>query len=75
MGGSDWPADSISGEPTLNTPLRAIYMGVTRTNPIPDQYLCEVLYPEEPVDRDTMIAAYTINGAKALGMPKHDEIR
>ena len=54
----------------LNTPLRAIYMGVTRTNPIPDQYFGEVLYAEERVDRDTMIAAYTINGAKALGMDK-----
>lgn len=68
VGGSDWPVDSIPGEPMLNTPLHAIYMGVTRTNPIPDQYFGEVLYAEERVDRDTMIAAYTINGAKALGM-------
>lgn len=70
VGGSDWPVDSMPGDPMLNTPLRAIYMGVTRTNPIPDQYFGEVLYAEERVDRDTMIAAYTINGAKALGQDK-----
>jgi len=70
VGGSDWPVDSMPGEPMLNTPLRAIYMGVTRTNPIPDQYFGEVLYAEERVDRDTMIAAYTINGARALGLEK-----
>lgn len=70
VGGSDWPVDSMPGEPMLNTPLRAIYMGVTRTNPIPDQYFGDVLYPQERVDRDTMIAAYTVNGAKALGLEK-----
>lgn len=70
VGGSDWPVDSMPGEPMLNTPLRAIYMGVTRTNPIPDEHFGEVLYAEERVDRDTMIAAYTIHGAKALGMDK-----
>lgn len=69
-GGSDWPVDSMPGDPMLNTPLRAIYMGVTRTNPLPDAHEGEVLNAQEQVDRDTMLAAYTTNGAKALGMEK-----
>lgn len=69
-GGSDWPVDSMPGDPMLNTPLRAIYMGVTRTSPLPDAHEGEVLNAQEQVDRDTMIAAYTINGARALGMEK-----
>jgi hypothetical protein len=70
VGGSDWPVDSMPGDPMVNTPLRAIYMAVTRTNPLPGDHLGEQFYPEERVDRDTMIAAYTRNGAKALGLEK-----
>ena len=71
IGGSDWPVDAAPGDLMANTPLRSIYMGVTRTNPLVDDgHHGEVLYADEQVDRETMIAAYTINAAKSLGMDK-----
>jgi len=73
IGGSDWPVDALPGDPMANTALRSIFMGVTRTNPIPgDPHYGEVLLEKEQVDRDTMIAAYTINAARGIGM--EDEI-
>jgi predicted amidohydrolase YtcJ len=69
IGGSDWPVDMFPGDPMPNTPLRATFMGVTRTNPVPgDPLYGEVLLPNEVVERDTMLAAYTINAAKGLKM-------
>ncbi|MFT3956721.1 MAG: amidohydrolase [Piscinibacter sp.] len=55
VGGSDWPVST-------ENPLLAIATGVLRTNP--DSGL--VLNAEQRVSLDDMLAAYTINAAKAL---------
>jgi hypothetical protein len=52
--GSDWPVSSID-------PLDAIEVAVTRASP--DGSVPGVLLPEERVDLDSMLAAYTIGGA------------
>jgi predicted amidohydrolase YtcJ len=60
VGGSDW---NVS---TLN-PLDAIQVAVTRKDP--DGKIPLVLNANEAVDLPTMLAAYTINGARLV---KHD---
>lgn len=66
VGGSDWPVDVFPWDPMPNTPLSSAYMGITRTNPIPDDpQFGQVLYAEERVTLADMLAAYTINAAVA----------
>ncbi len=66
-GSSDWPVDAAPGDPMPNTPLTSIQMGMTRQEQDPSsKHFGEVLNPDERVDLDTMLAAYTINAAKAL---------
>ena len=70
-GASDWPVDAAPGNPMPNTPLSAIQAAVTRQNTNHDsKYFGQVLNPDERVDLDTMLAAYTINAAKALKQEK-----
>jgi predicted amidohydrolase YtcJ len=68
VGGSDWPVDAIPGDPMPNTPLSATQIGMTRTFPAVwgGPTAGQALHPEEDVDLDTMLAAYTINAARAL---------
>lgn len=67
IGGSDWPVDASPGDPMPNTPLAATQIALTRQNPDPSSaYFGQRLHPEERVDLSTMLAAYTINAAKAL---------
>ncbi|MBK6862269.1 MAG: amidohydrolase [Ideonella sp.] len=75
-GGSDWPVDVFPWDPMPNTPLAAAFMGITRTNPIPDDPLYgQVLNAGEAVTLDDMLAAYTINAAYATRMEaKHGSI-
>ena len=61
LGGSDAPVDMRTPRPFVN-----IAMGATRANPDG-----EVMNPEETVDVHQMIAAYTINGAKAM---RHEDL-
>jgi predicted amidohydrolase YtcJ len=69
VGGSDWPVDAMPGDPMPNTPLSATQIAVTRTFPFPDTpYTGQKLHPEEVVAVADMMAAYTINAAKALRM-------
>jgi predicted amidohydrolase YtcJ len=72
VGGSDWPVDVLPDDPMPNQPLSATQVGVTRMNsdPTDTAHYGSVLHAEEKVSRDTMLAAYTINAAKAL---KQDE--
>jgi len=57
VGGSDWFVTSLN-------PLDAISVGIRRIDPaLPDG--AAVFGPAERVDLDTMLAAYTINGAYA----------
>lgn len=66
-GGSDWPVDASPGDPMPNTPLAATQTALTRQNPDPSSpHFGNILHPEERVDLNTMLAAYTINAAKAL---------
>ncbi|HRI18025.1 MAG TPA: amidohydrolase [Burkholderiaceae bacterium] len=68
-GGSDWPVDVFPWDPMPNTFFTAAYMGITRTNPIPDDpQFGQVLNAAEVVTLDDMLAAYTINGAYATRM-------
>ncbi|MEP6501818.1 MAG: amidohydrolase family protein [Betaproteobacteria bacterium] len=68
VGGSDWPVDVLPDDPMPNQPLSATQVGVTRANSDPGDaaYFGTVLHAEEKVSRDTMLAAYTINAARAL---------
>lgn len=67
VGGSDWPVDAMPGDPMPNTPLAATQIAVTRTFPFPGTpYTGQALHPEEVVAVADMLAAYTINAAKAL---------
>ena len=67
VGASDWPVDAAPGNPMPNTPLSAIQTAVTRKNVNPEsKYVGMVLNPDERLDVNTMLAAYTINAAKAL---------
>ena len=59
VGGSDYFVTSIN-------PLLAIEVGITRQDP--DTNEGPVLNADESVDLDTMIAAYTINGAYQMGL-------
>ncbi|MFO1336733.1 MAG: amidohydrolase [Burkholderiaceae bacterium] len=69
VGGSDWPVDAMPGDPMPNTPLSATQIAVTRTFPFPDTpYSGQTLHAEEVVAVGDMIAAYTINAARALRM-------
>jgi hypothetical protein len=54
VGGSDWPVSSMN-------PLEAIQVAVTRR--APDAPPGEAWIPEERVDLETMLRAYTVNGA------------
>ncbi|MBP6776985.1 MAG: amidohydrolase family protein, partial [Piscinibacter sp.] len=66
VGGSDWPVDVFPWDPMPNTPFASAFMGVTRTNPIPEEPLFgQVLNADEVVTLDDMLAAYTINAAYA----------
>jgi hypothetical protein len=53
-GGSDWPVSSMN-------PFEAIQVAVTRR--APDAPPGEAWIPEETVDLETMLRAYTVNGA------------
>ncbi len=67
VGGSDWPVDALPGDPMPNTPLSATQIAVTRTMPYADSpYFGQALHPEEVVSVADMLAAYTINAARAL---------
>lgn len=67
VGGSDWPVDALPGDPMPNTPLSASQVAITRANPYADDpHVGEVLHLEETVTLDDMLAAYTINAARAL---------
>ena len=69
VGGSDWPVDAAPGDPMPNTPLAATQIAVTRTGPFPDSpYYGQTLHSEEVVAVADMMAAYTINAARALRM-------
>jgi predicted amidohydrolase YtcJ len=54
VGGSDWPVSSMN-------PLEAIQVAVTRR--APDAPPGPAWIPEETVDLETMLRAYTVNGA------------
>lgn len=67
VGGSDWPVDAMPGDPMPNTPLSAAQIGITRAYPFADSpYTGRTLHVEEAVTLDDMMAAYTINAARAL---------
>lgn len=67
VGGSDWPVDAAPGDPMPNTPLAATQIAATRTNPFAGSpYHGQALHAEEAVPVADMIAAYTINAARAL---------
>lgn len=68
VGGSDWPVDALPDDPMPNQPLSATQIGITRTNGDPNdaQYFNTTLHGEEKLVRYDMLAAYTINAAKAL---------
>ena len=67
VGSSDWDVDALPGDPMPNTPLAAMQQAITRTNSTPDSsYFGQVLNADEDLDIDTMLAAYTINAAKAM---------
>ena len=69
VGGSDWPVDVFPWDPMPNTPFWSAYMGITRTNPVPDDpHFGQVLNAGETVTLDDMLAAYTINAAYATRM-------
>jgi predicted amidohydrolase YtcJ len=66
-GCSDWPIDAAPGDPMPNTPLSAMQIAITRTNPTStSKYFGQVLNADEDLDINTMLAAYTINAAKAM---------
>jgi predicted amidohydrolase YtcJ len=70
-GCSDWPVDALPGDPMPNTPLSAMQIAMTRTNPNKEsKFYGQVLNADEAVDLDTMMAAYTINAAKAMKQDK-----
>ncbi|MFZ6750122.1 amidohydrolase [Undibacterium sp. Ren11W] len=67
IGGSDWPVDAIPGDPMPNTPLATMQIAITRQNAQSDSpHFGEILHIEESTDLHTMLAAYTINAAKAI---------
>lgn len=67
VGASDWPVDALPDDPMPNTPLASIQTGVARTNATPGSpYEGQVLHGEEVVPVADMVAAYTVNAAKAL---------
>ncbi len=67
VGGSDWPVDASPGDPMPNTPMSAMQIAVTRTNPFADSpYHGQTLHTEEVVPVADMVAAYTVNAARAL---------
>jgi len=67
VGSSDWDVDATPTDLMPNTPLAAMQVGLTRKNTNPDsKYVGQVLNADEAVDLDTMLAAYTINAARAL---------
>jgi predicted amidohydrolase YtcJ len=69
VGASDWPVDALPDDPMPNTPLASIQTGVTRTNATPGSpYQGQVLHGEEVVPLADMLAAYTVNAARALRM-------
>jgi len=50
-----------------NTPLSSMQIAITRQNPVPtSKFFGQVLNAGEAVDLDTMMAAYTINAARAM---------
>lgn len=66
-GCSDWPVDASPGDPMPNTPLSSMQIAMTRANPNPaSKFYGQVLNADEAVDLDTMLAAYTINAARAM---------
>lgn len=58
VGGSDWPVSSIN-------PLDAIQVALTREDP--SGQVEGALNERERVGLDTMLAAYTVNGARLMG--------
>ena len=67
VGSSDWDVDANPGDLMPNTPLSAIQVALTRKNSDPNsKFFGQVLNADETVDLDTMLAAYTINAARAL---------
>lgn len=58
VGGSDWPVSSIN-------PLDAIQVALTREDP--SGQVDGVLNARERVSLDTMLAAYTVKGARLMG--------
>ena len=71
VGSSDWDVDALPGDPMPNTPLAAMQQAITRTNTSPEsKYFGQVLNADEDLDIDTMLAAYTINAAKAMKQEK-----
>jgi hypothetical protein len=66
IGGSDWPVDAMPGDPMPNTPLSAAQSAITRANPFEPAYAGMTLDIEEAVTIDDVMAAYTINAARAL---------
>lgn len=66
-GCSDWPVDAAPGDPMPNTPLSSMQIAITRQNATPgSKYLGQYLGRDEALDLDTMLAAYTINAARAM---------
>jgi predicted amidohydrolase YtcJ len=61
VGGSDWPVTSMN-------PLEAIQIGITRRDPAAGPG--PAWLPEQAVDLDTLLAAYTIRGAFAAFQEK-----
>jgi predicted amidohydrolase YtcJ len=66
VGGSDWPVDVFPDDPMPNTPLSSTFIALTRTNIFEPQYAGLVLNVNERVTLKHMLAAYTINAARAL---------
>jgi predicted amidohydrolase YtcJ len=66
VGGSDWPVDVFPDDPMPNTPLSATAIALTRVNEFEPQYAGLVLNAKERVTLKDMLAAYTINAARAL---------
>ena len=67
VGSSDWDVDATPTDMMPNTPLAAMQVALTRKNTNPQsQYFGQVLNIDEALDLDTMMAAYTINAARAL---------
>ena len=70
-GASDWPVDASPDSLMPNTPLTAMQAAATRQNLNKhSKFYKQILNADERLDIPTMLAAYTINAARAIKADK-----